>query len=121
MAIPRDIGASGEAEARQYLEGKGYHYLAANWQCKAGELDLIMYDPAEDCRVVVEVRLRRRTTYGTGDETVAWQKQKKLLRAIAWYQQAENYWDDIRCDVVSIEVAPGGKQTIHHIEYAVQL
>jgi putative endonuclease len=121
MAKPRDVGNQGEEIARTYLEQKGYAFLAANWQCKAGELDLIMHDPAEDCRVVVEVRLRQRTTYGEGDETVAWQKQKKLLRTIAWYQQKEKYWDDIRCDIVSIEVAPNGTHRLNHIEYAVEL
>jgi putative endonuclease len=121
MAKTRDIGAQGEALAREYLEQKGYRFLAANWQCKAGELDLIMLDPAENCRVVVEVRLRRATTYGQGDETVAWQKQKKLLRTIAWYQQQTNYWDDIRCDIISIEVKPDGGCDVHHIDYAVEL
>ena len=121
MATTRDIGGSGEALARAYLENKGYRFLAANWRCKAGELDLIMYDPAEDCRVVVEVRLRRATTYGEGDETVAWQKQKKLLRAIAWYQQQEKYWDDIRCDIISIEVSPSGTHRLHHIDYALEV
>jgi putative endonuclease len=121
MATTRDIGLKGEVLAREYLEKKSYHFLAANWLCKAGELDLIMYDPAEDCRVVVEVRLRRATTYGQGDETIAWQKQKKLLRTIAWYQQKEKYWDDIRCDVVSIEVKPDGTYTLTHLDYALEV
>lgn len=105
MAKTLETGKIGEKIAREYLEDKGYQFLAANWQCKAGELDLIMYDPADSCRVIVEVRLRQRTTYGEGDETVAYQKQKKLLRAAAWYQQKEKYWGNLRFDVVSIEVA----------------
>jgi putative endonuclease len=121
MARPREVGNVGEKIARQYLEEKGYRWLASNWQCKAGELDLVMLDPIEGCRVIVEVRLRRATTYGQGDETVAWQKQKKLLRTIAWYQQKEKYWGDIRCDIVSIEVKPDGHHSVSHIDYAVGL
>lgn len=117
----KSIGQQGEQMAREYLESKGYRWLASNWQCKAGELDLVMLDPIEDCRVIVEVRLRQQTTYGQGDETVAWQKQKKLLRTIAWYQQKEKYWGDIRCDIVSIEAKPDGRHTLRHIDYALGL
>ena len=121
MASTIEAGKQGEEIARSYLEKLGYIWLASNWRCKAGELDLIMEDPGENCRVVVEVRLRRATTYGEGDEPVAWQKQKKLLRTIAWYQQQENYWGDIRCDIVSIEVHPDGTHTLRHIDWAVEL
>lgn len=111
-----EIGQHGEAIARAYLESKGYTWLASNWLCKAGELDLIMFDPSDDCRVIVEVRLRQPTTFGQGDETVAWQKQKKLVRAAKWYQQKEKYWSNIRFDVVSIEVDESSTEpTITHI------
>lgn len=116
MAKARETGQTGEHIARGYLESKGYRWLVSNWQCKAGELDLIMYDPVDDCRVIVEVRLRQRTTFGEGDETVAYQKQKKLLRTAAWYQQTERYWNNLRFDVVSIELSPpDAVPTITHI------
>src|SRR3989338_8886817 len=101
MATTKKIGGWGEEKAQEYLEGKGYQFLAANWSCKAGELDLIMNDPTDDnCRVIIEVRLRRRTSFGEGDETVAYQKQQKIIRTTKWYQQKEKYWGNIRFDVV---------------------
>lgn len=116
MRGTRETGKTGEEIAHHYLEKQGYKFLAANWLCKAGELDLVMYDPDDDCRVIVEVRLRQPTTFGEGDETVAYQKQKKLLRTAAWYQQKEKYWGNLRFDVVSIELTlPDGIPNITHI------
>lgn len=116
MATTRARGTTGETLAREYLEKKGYKFLTANWLVKAGEIDLIMQDG--DTRVLVEVRLRAPTSYGTGYDTVAWQKQQKLIRTARWYQQAENYWGNIRFDVISIIDIPNGTPEIEHITHA---
>ena len=43
----RQLGDAGEREARRLLEAAGYAFVAANWHCAAGELDLVMQDGAE--------------------------------------------------------------------------
>lgn len=106
-------GAEGERIAKEFLEKSGLVFLTANWRCKVGEIDLIFHDV--DTRVLVEVRTRSSTTFGGGDETVFVQKQKKLIRAAKYYQQKENYWGDMRFDVVSIVLDPGIPATIEHI------
>lgn len=113
----RDLGRRGEDIARLYLVNKGYQLIIANWFCRAGELDLIMYDPFEETRVIVEVRMRQPTTYGQGQDTVGPQKQQKIIRATRWYQQEEDYWDNLRFDVVSIEYH-GSQAKITHIPHA---
>lgn len=122
MATAREVGSQGETLARQYLERQGLRFLAANWRCKLGEIDLIMVEVSPPVRVFVEVRLRRPTSYGAGHDTVAWQKQRKLLRTVRYYQQAESYWGNIRFDVVSITLpgtaAPGTAPIIEHIPHA---
>jgi len=90
--------------------------VANNWSCKTGEVDLIMRDG--ECLVFVEVRLRQPTSYGEGFETVAHNKQRKLIRTALYYQQKENYWGDIRFDVVSIVMREEGSPVIEHIEHA---
>lgn len=115
-AASQPAGNQGEQLARQYLERQGYRFLAANWRCKVGEIDLIMQD--KTTRVFVEVRLRRPTTFGAGFETVGWQKQRKLLRAVAFYQQKENYWGDVRFDIVSIEHSSTAGSRLEHIVHA---
>lgn len=114
--MPSDRGKHGEAIAKYYLEKKGYRFLAKNWLCKVGELDLVMQD--KSTRVIVEVRLRSPTSFGAGFETIGRQKQKKLIRATKYYQQKENYWGDIRFDVVSITLTEKNTAKIEHIEHA---
>lgn len=109
-------GQAGEQIARRYLEQHGFRFITANWRCKVGEIDLIMQDGST--RVLVEVRLRKPTYYGTGYETVAWQKQQKLLRAARYYQQKEHYWRDLRFDVVSISQSDNQEPHIEHIKDA---
>lgn len=113
---PTQSGNEGELIARRYLEKKGLVFLTANWLCKMGEIDLVMQDGTT--RVLVEVRLRRQTSYGQGVDTVAWDKQKKLIRAAKLYQQKERWWGDIRFDVISIILNPSSKPEIDHIEHA---
>lgn len=110
-------GQRGEDLARAHLEKKGYAFVEANWRCKAGEIDVILWAP-DKTLVFVEVRTRQPTEFGLGYETVAGQKQKKLIRAAKWYIQKKKYWDDARFDVVSIIDDGSESPQIEHIEYA---
>jgi putative endonuclease len=109
-------GKQGEATARLYLEKLGMRHVASNWRCKAGEVDLIMQQG--EVLVFVEVRLRAKTTYGLGLDTVAYNKQRKLLKTARWYQQQEHYWGPIRFDVVAITLNPGIPPAIEHVSDA---
>lgn len=116
MTVAKTAGARGERLAQLYLEGLGYQTVAVNWRCKAGEIDLVMDDPKDGCRVLVEVRLRAPTTFGSGEETVAREKQRTLIRAAKIYQQKENFWGFMRFDVVA--VTADRRVKIEHIEDA---
>jgi uncharacterized protein (TIGR00252 family) len=59
------LGKSGEELARRYLERKGFDFVAANWRCRAGELDLVMRDG--DTLVFVEVKTRHGEAAGRVD------------------------------------------------------
>lgn len=109
-------GQAGERAARAWLEAKGYRFVAANWNCKLGEIDLIMRHQGE--LVFVEVRLRRPTSFGAGLDTVARQKQRRIINTAKWYQQKMEYWGPIRFDVVSIEWVEGSQPKIEHIKDA---
>ena len=117
MKSSQEVGIWGEQRAREYLENRDYAFIAANWSCKAGELDLIMKHHSEI--VFVEVRLRRATNFGDGFETVAWQKQRKLIRAAQWYLAATHQQNLVaRFDVISIIHEEGQSPTIEHIDHA---
>lgn len=115
------LGNWGEDLALQHMQRQGLKLIARNWRCKAGEIDLIMRQgPRSDGEIVfVEVRLRRKTSYGAGLETVAWQKQQKLIRAAQWYLGTTNQHHlPTRFDVISIEHESGHNPQLEHIEHA---
>ncbi len=119
-SVKRAAGEQGEQLARRHLEKKGLVFLQSNWRSKTGEIDLIMKDPAAGERgtlVIVEVRTRIPTMWGEGLETVAANKQRRLIRTAQYYMQEKKWWADVRFDVVSIR-AGREKVSIEHIEHA---
>ena len=102
------LGDAGEALARRSLEQKGYHCLARNWRCPAGEIDLVMRDG--DVVVFVEVKTRRGARRGTAEESITAAKSGRLLRAAQLFlverpDLGDAYW---RVDVVAITLTPAG-------------
>lgn len=95
-------GKSAEDLACQYLEQQGLVLVERNFNCKVGELDLIMHDRAQDQVVFVEVRSRANSRYGSPAESVTWRKQQRLLKAAAYYLQRRRLSVSCRFDVVAI-------------------
>ncbi len=98
----RQFGAEQEQETCDYLTKQGLQLLTQNYNCKMGEIDLIMQD--KDVYVFVEVRFRSRKDYGGGTASVDKHKQKKLIRTATYYLQQNNLLDKVPCrfDVVSV-------------------
>jgi len=95
-------GNQAEELARRYLSARGLSFCVGNFQCKSGEIDLIMKQ--EDMLVFVEVRYRADTTHGTPLETVTQGKQRKLIRTANYFLQQHfgNRWPACRFDVIGI-------------------
>lgn len=97
------IGAEQEQQARRYLERAGLQWIASNFRCRSGEIDLIMQDG--DCWVFVEVRYRRDARFGGAAASVTRQKQQKLLRTAAlWLLGRNGSFDTVNCrfDIIAI-------------------
>ncbi len=75
----RDTGAQWEAAAAAHLQQAGLLTLARNFNCRLGEIDLVMCE--RDCTVFVEVRYRNNAAHGDGVDSVGSAKRTKLLRA----------------------------------------
>jgi putative endonuclease len=117
LASRRSLGAFGEAAAVGYLVKQGYTFIARNWRCSQGEIDLIVQ--YGDQVVFIEVRSRR------GQlplDSITPAKQRRL-RNLAYtylndhYPTGEPAW---RIDVIAINIASNGSiNALEHIEYAV--
>jgi putative endonuclease len=107
------LGQWGEDLAAHFLQRKGLKILARNLRTPVGEIDIVARQ--KKTLVLVEVKTRRTTGYGTPAEAVGPRKQRQIIRAAQWYlADAELDHLQPRFDVVSV-LADEPEPTIEHI------
>ncbi len=113
----RQIGFAEEQRALLYLQKQGLKLITRNYQCKMGEIDIIMQD--KDMLVFVEVRYRCKGRYGDGLDSVTYSKQRKLIRTANYYLVSKRLYNQVACrfDVVAIGLDKG-KVTIDWVKNA---
>lgn len=115
----RLLGRWGEALVAEDLRRKGWLILAAGFQCRFGEIDLI----AENGKFLTftEVKLRKNDHYGTAGEAVDVRKQHRLRATAELFLMKHPTALQPRFDVAEV-YAPQGAETvsptIHYIENA---
>lgn len=108
MAAPNSSAASSrgreaELRARAFLEAQGLRFVAANYRCRLGELDLVMQQ--EQTLIVVEVKARSRSGFGGALASITLAKQEKIIAATLHFLQHHPQFAEaaIRFDVVTLE------------------
>lgn len=116
MTLAKDRGNLGEKIARRYLETKGFIFVAKNYHCYFGEIDLIF--KKADIFVFVEVKLRTGHEY-LPHESVNFVKQRKLILTAENYLQRYELLGEVdwRFDVVEI-VLVGLRAKVRHFDNA---
>jgi len=76
-------GAAAEADAVQFLTGRGLVILDRNVRCRLGEIDIVAREGP--CVVFVEVRLRTSERFGGAMASVDAHKQRRLVATARWY------------------------------------
>lgn len=98
-----DKGSIAESYAQQYLTEQGLTFIDKNFHSRQGEIDLIMRDG--DTYVFVEVKYRKKSTFGGAISAVPISKQTKIKYSITFYlHQAglNEYNTPCRIDVVAL-------------------
>lgn len=114
------LGDAGESHALRSLEAHGHRLVARNWQCQAGELDLVTLDG--EILVFTEVKTRRGERAGRADDAISAAKGRRLLATGEWFvaehpEHQERIW---RVDLVAIAIdETTGRVTIRHFENAI--
>lgn len=113
------LGRWGEALVGEDLRRQGHHLLAAGWQCRFGEIDLISTDGKHI--IFTEVKLRKNADFAPARAFVDGKKQTRL-RTTAELYLSQNPTDlQPRFDVAEV-YAPEGTGTlnpqIHYIKDA---
>ncbi len=94
--LPKNhAGADAEAAAAQWLQTRELVFIERNFRCRGGEIDLIMRD--RHMLVFVEVRLRSRTRFGSGSESVTTTKQRRIVQAARYYLNMHPAYSDLAC------------------------
>ena len=108
----REIGDAAETRALQFLSAQGLRCVARNYRCRYGEIDLICHDGP--VLVMVEVRYRRDTRYGSAEESITRAKQARLIAAARHYLLTQRIDAPVRFDVVTLR----GDETLNWIRDA---
>ena len=121
MVKSKITGAWGEALAAEYLRKKHYTLVAAGFQCRFGEIDLIVKDRKN--LVFVEVKLRKNADFAAAREYVDRNKQDRIRVTASMYLSKNPTQLQPRFDIIEI-YAPEGAETkapeIYHMEDAFQ-
>lgn len=106
--MKRAQGKAGERRAESYLLERGLKLVARNYNCRGGEIDLVMLDPnPEDTEVLafIEVRLRGRGALVGGSDSVDERKQRRIIHAARYFLMENDIFNEHACrfDVVAID------------------
>ncbi|WP_245183385.1 YraN family protein [Legionella israelensis] len=106
IANTKKEGERAERLAEHFLTTKGLRKLARNYNCRFGEIDLIMQDG--DSIVFIEVRARKSCQYGGAIASITYGKQQKIIHAARHFLMVKNIAEKypLRFDVVSFDGEP---------------
>jgi putative endonuclease len=115
----KELGATGEKLARDFLKKKGYRIRETNFRCREGEIDIIAQK--KDYLVFIEVRTKTSSSFGSPEESVTFAKKEKLIAsALAYLNSHKDLPASWRIDFIAVELDQKDKATrIELIENAV--
>lgn len=109
-----------EGLVAEYLRQHQFSVITRNFQCRLGEIDLILKQEAQEvsenngnvcneCLVFVEVRFRKNMLYGGPLASINWKKQQKLIKTAEFFLKQKPYYRKYACrfDVVGVTMNNG--------------
>lgn len=103
MLNTKILGEKYENMAIYYLKKEKYKILTRNFNCPAGEIDIIAYDKKTKYIVFVEVKYRATCLFGRPVEAVTEDKMRKIHITSQVYLKLKGWLDkNYRYDVVEI-------------------
>lgn len=102
------LGKFGEAWTVGALTRRGYRVVDRNVRYRVGELDIVAYDGT--ILVIVEVKCRRSTAYGSPESSITAARFRRLWSAAQTYLQEKQLETcEYRVDVMALEVDSRGR------------
>lgn len=103
----RQAGLVAEDKALDYLNTQGLTLVTRNFNCRVGEIDLIMRD--KNYLVFIEVRARASQNFGGGIASITHTKRQKIIKTSYYYMIKHKIADKfpLRFDVISLDGKTG--------------
>ena len=118
LSNPKLLGRWGEKRCENFLRSNGYKFIARNFSCKAGEIDLILSSESGSV-VFVEVKTRQDEQMAQAQEAVNFKKQRSLVKSSGLFLEQYNIKNrPMRFDVVAVVLGKSGKEEIRHYKNA---
>lgn len=114
------IGKIGEEIGVTYLKQIGYKIIETNYRCPFGEIDVIT--KSKGFLVFVEIKSRLQSAFGTPEESVNLDKQRRIAKTAQWYLATKRLSDvQARFDVLAISITEAGECKFLIIESAFEV
>jgi len=117
MSKNKQLGLEGEKLATDFLKSKGYKIIGNNYRYRRAEIDIIAMH--EDTLVFVEVKTRSNYNYGEPEHAVDEHKAVKIREAAENYIFSNDWKNNIRFDIISINKKGYQNTEITHFEDAI--
>ncbi|MBR2953975.1 MAG: YraN family protein [Clostridia bacterium] len=110
------LGAYGEVLASRYLRFHGYELVTAHFNCRLGEIDLIVEDKKHIC--FVEVKTRSENLLYSPADAVDFSKRNKIIATSNIFLKDFELTKQPRFDIVEVYFKDDEPVRINHIEDA---
>jgi putative endonuclease len=114
----REKGQQFETFARHWLEKRGLSAVAQNYNCRHGEIDLVMLE--SDCLCFIEVKYRNSLGFGGSAYSLPVSKQRKITRAAQHFIDHHRHYRNhaMRFDAVLLQGMQGSEPQVNWIRDA---
>lgn len=98
------LGSLGENAAASHLIAIGYRIIERSFKKPQGDIDIVALDG--NILVFIEVKTRRSSRYGSGEDAITPWKMTSLIRSAYYYKNKHPQLpDSLRIDVVIVAVS----------------
>lgn len=109
----KEQGKYGEDLAAKFLAKLDYEIVERNYLIRGGEIDIIVLDG--ETTVIVEVKLRGSTDFGSAVESITTSKLRSLIKTCKFYALEKGINGSLRIDLIAIDFV-NGRPKIEHIK-----
>lgn len=112
MNIHNSTGQAAETKALHYLKKRGLKLVQRNFQCRYGEIDLIMQN--YQSLIFVEVKFRTSSDFGHGSEFIHSKKQNRIIKTASAFLQNMPSFQKKACRFDAVSIYPSRVEWIQN-------